>query len=117
MFRKTEATWKDYAARGYNSNFIFQSVDGQELPAAAQQNLSLAVNKSQRELFRGRTGSDLHAGKMWGGFLHTFLSQQAYSRTDLKGKILALRKLEITTVTDAIKKAYEEASEKGRDDL
>ncbi|MFR3322990.1 MAG: hypothetical protein ACLTSZ_20150 [Lachnospiraceae bacterium] len=37
VFRKTEATWKDYAGAGCNSNFIFRSVDGQELPAAAQQ--------------------------------------------------------------------------------
>lgn len=24
VFRKTEATWKDYAGAGYNSNYIFQ---------------------------------------------------------------------------------------------
>ena len=47
VFRKTEATWKDYAGAGYNSNYIFRSVDGQELPAAAQQKFILAVNKSQ----------------------------------------------------------------------
>ena len=109
VFRKTEATWKDYAGAGYNSNFIFRSVDGQELPAAAQQKFILAVNKSQESFDADGVTYML---EKCGEDFYTLSSQQALATVlTLKGKS-SFKEIGDATVTDAIKKAYEEASEK-----
>ena len=109
VFRKTEATWKDYAGAGYNSNFIFRSVDGQELPAAAQQKFILAVNKSQESF---EADGVTYMLEKCGEDFYTLSSQQALATVlTLKGKS-SFKEIGDATVTDAIKKAYEEASEK-----
>ena len=109
VFRKTEATWKDYAGAGYNSNYIFRSVDGQELPAAAQQKFILAVNKSQESFDADGVTYML---EKCGEDFYTLSSQQALATVlTLKGKS-SFKEIGDATVTDAIKKAYEEASEK-----
>ena len=109
VFRKTEATWKDYAGAGYNSNFIFRPADGQDFPAAAQQKFILAVNKSQESF---EAGGVTYMLENCGEDFYTVSAQTPIATVlTLKGKS-SFKEIGDAKVTDAIKKAYEEASKK-----
>ena len=109
VFRKTEATWKDYAGAGYNSNFIFRQADGQEFPAAAQQKFILAVSKSQDSF---EAGGVTYMLEKCGEDFYTVSAQTPIATVlTLKGKS-SFKEIGDAKVTDAMKKAYEEASKK-----
>lgn len=110
VFRKTEITWKDYAGAAYNDKFIFSTADGVDFPAAAEQKFILAVNKNQESFEAGGTTYMLEKHSE---DLYVVSAQMPIATVlTLKGKS-SFKETGSTEITDAIKKGYTEAAEKG----
>lgn len=110
VFRKTEITWKDYAGAAYNDKFIFSTADGVDFPAAAEQKFILAVNKNQESFEADGTTYMLEKHSE---DLYVVSAQMPIATVlTLKGKS-SFKETGSTEITDAIKKGYTEAAEKG----
>lgn len=106
VFRKTEATWKDYAGAAYNDKWQFSVKEGAAFPASAQQKFILATGKEADSFEAGGMNYDLEkiSDDLWVVSAQTPIA----SAMTLKGKS-SYKELGDTPLTDEIKAAYEAA--------
>lgn len=106
VFRRTEASWKDYAGASQNSSYIFTTREGMNFPAAAQQKFILANNKNMEEF---EAAGVTYMLEKRSENLRVISSQEPLATVlTLKGKS-TFKETGSSPVTDEIKKAYEEA--------
>ena len=106
VFRKQEATWKDYAGASYNDAYTFQAKEGMELPAAAQQKFILAVKK-EAESFEAE-GITYGLTKLGEDIWMITVSEPIATVLTLKGKSTYTEN-GTEPITDEIKEGYEKA--------
>ena len=107
VFRKTEATWKDYAGATYNDKWIFQAKDGMEFPAAAQQKFILAANKENSSFEAG--GVTYSLAKAGEDFWLISSDEPVATVLTLKGKS-TYKEIGDAVLTEEMKEAYEKAA-------
>ena len=107
VFRKTEATWKDYAGATYNDKWIFRVKDGMEFPAAAQQKFILATNKESSSFEAG--GVTYSLAKAGEDFWLISSEEPVATVLTLKGKS-TYKEIGGAVLTEGMKEAYEKAA-------
>lgn len=112
VFRKQEATWKDYAGASYNDAYRFEIKEGAELPTAAQQKFILAINKEQEKF---EAGGETYGLERLGEESWIVTAEEPVATVlTLKGKSTYTESGSIP-LTDAIREGYEKAAAAGED--
>ena len=108
VFRKTEVSWKDFAGATYNDTWIFNTKEGEEFPAAAQQKFVLASSREEESFEAG--GMTYEIADLSESLKAVIAQQPVATVLTLKGKS-SYKESGSIPLTDEIKKAYEAAVE------
>lgn len=108
VFRKTEVSWKDFAGAAYNDTWIFNTKEGEDFPAAAQQKFVLASSREEESFEAG--GMTYEIADLSESLKAVIAQQPVATVLTLKGKS-SYKESGSTPLTDEIKKGYEAAVE------
>jgi len=108
VFRKTEVSWKDFAGAAYNDTWIFNTKEGEDFPAAAQQKFVLASSREEETFEAG--GMTYEIADLSESLKAVIAQQPVATVLTLKGKS-SYKESGSTPLTEEIKKGYEAAVE------